>query len=104
MKNKGIKRLTLGTSGSPMDGFNSEVISSEYGGLPSGQGSFVEVSREQFYRIVGKKNVHPRIVGKWPYTSLFQDPHGMVHGKVEGFIPEGQALAESRYWLLSGRC
>jgi hypothetical protein len=58
-----------------------------------------EVSQQDFYRGIGPQNVHPLIVGPWPYTSLFRAPSGEVRGKVVDFLPEDSSLTESRYYL-----
>lgn len=49
-----------------------------------------EVSKDDFYEAIGKLNVHPQIVGKYPYTSIFKDPGGVEHGRID---------AEGRYFL-----
>ena len=61
-------------------------------------GHWREVSKDNFYRAMNQ-NVHPQIIGNFPYTSLFKTPLGEVRGKVVGYFPEGSALAENRYYL-----
>lgn len=58
-----------------------------------------EVTKDEFYRVIGPQNVTPYPTGDWPYLSLFKTPSGEVRGKTEAFIPEGQALEQKRYWL-----
>ena len=60
---------------------------------------FREVSKDEFHAAIGGQNVHPQIVGKWPYTSLFKTPYGEVWGKIVGYLPEGSALSKNRYYL-----
>ncbi len=45
-----------------------------------------QVTKKEFYDKVydGKHNVHPSIIGKWPYTShwiYLNNPHGPLFGK-----------------------
>lgn len=58
-----------------------------------------EVSKDEFYRVMGPLNVTPSPTGAWPYTSLFKTPRGNVVGKSVGYIPEGSALSATRYYL-----
>lgn len=59
-----------------------------------------EVTKDQFYQSIGNQNVTPYPQqGPWPYTSLFKTPSGEVRGKVVGFVPEGAALEQKRYYL-----
>ena len=61
----------------------------------------LEVTREEFHKTVLTLNVHPQIVGNWPYTSIFKTPSGQEKGRIELFYPEGRTagLTESRYLL-----
>ena len=58
-----------------------------------------EVTREEFHKTVLTLNVHPQIVGNWPYTSIFKTPSGQEKGRIEQFYPEGAGLPQSRYLL-----
>jgi hypothetical protein len=58
-----------------------------------------EVTKEEFYKSVGPLNVHPHIIGNYPYTSIYQFPDRREHGRTVDYIPEGKALAETRYYL-----
>jgi hypothetical protein len=58
-----------------------------------------EVTKEAFFRGIGRQDVTPYPVGPWPYTSLFKTPHGEVRGKIVDYIPEDSGLTESRYFL-----
>ena len=59
-----------------------------------------EVSKDKFYRGIGRQNVHPTIVNdRWPYTSEFKTPSGEVRGRIEGYLPAGSALSKNRYYL-----
>jgi hypothetical protein len=60
-----------------------------------------EVSKDEFFAGIGNQNVHPRIVGPWPYTSLFETPGREVRGKIVTIIPAGEALEVSRYYLVA---
>lgn len=50
-----------------------------------------EVSKDQFYTMIGKVNCHPSPVGQYPYTSQFRTWDGVVVGAHVG-------LSET-YWL-----
>lgn len=58
-----------------------------------------EVTKEDFYSVIGPQNVHPRVEGKFPYTSIFVTPSGYERGKAIDYIPVGRALPETRYLL-----
>lgn len=59
-----------------------------------------EVSKDEFYRVIGPQDVSPSIVSdKWPYTSDFVTPNRQVRGKCVGYLPEGSALASKKYYL-----
>lgn len=62
---------------------------------------FFEVTAKAFYDRIGPLDVNPYIQpGKYPYTSLWilRDWRTVI-GKSVGFIPEGKALEETRYYL-----
>jgi hypothetical protein len=54
---------------------------------------FGEVSFTKFYQVIGPQNVHPRILGKFPYRSDFVTPSGELRGykDTDGkyFLPNG---------------
>lgn len=58
-----------------------------------------QVTREEFHKAVLTLNVHPQIVGSWPYTSVFKTPTGEEKGRIEQFYPEGSGLTENRYFI-----
>jgi hypothetical protein len=66
---------------------------------------FREVSVDEFFAGIAKQNVHPRIVGNWPYTSLYETLDGArrVIGKSVEFLNPGKAITQTRYWLLLTR-
>jgi hypothetical protein len=52
-----------------------------------------EVTKEEFYKRMGPLNVHPQIVGQYPYTSIFRDQRTMQEvGRIE---------EDARYLLMS---
>ena len=62
--------------------------------------AFREVSKDTFFAAIGPLNVHPQIQpGPWPYTSLFKLPSGRVMGKTVNFLPPGEALPKTSFWL-----
>lgn len=62
----------------------------------------IEVSRETFYQVIGPQKVNPYPEGKYPYTSFFKTPSGIVRGKAVDYFPEESALPETRYYLPDG--
>ena len=58
-----------------------------------------EVTKEEFYKVIGKLNVHPYPVGNYPYTSIFKTPEGYERGRAVDYYPEGEALTKTRYYL-----
>lgn len=65
---------------------------------------WVEVSKDDFYGyICGLRiNVHPRIVGSFPYTSEFRVVGGIsepIVGKQVDYYPEGSRLVRTKYYL-----
>ena len=58
-----------------------------------------EVSYEEFFTAIVGKDVHPHLIGKWPYTSLFRTKAEYAWGKIEEYIPSGSALSKKRYFL-----
>lgn len=58
----------------------------------------IEVSKDEFFAIIGKKNVHPTPVGKFPYTSHWKDQRT---GKVVGISePIDKRGVNDRYFIL----
>jgi hypothetical protein len=49
-----------------------------------------EVAKEDFFRAIGPQDVHPHLIGKWPYVSLFQTRDRMPKGKID---------SDGRFWL-----
>jgi hypothetical protein len=60
---------------------------------------WAEVSKDEFFQVIGPQNVHPQPVGVWPYSSLFKTPLGEVRGKIVGYLPEDSGYPEDRYYL-----
>ena len=58
-----------------------------------------EVTKEEFYSVIGPQNVHPRVEGKFPYTSTFVTQSGYERGKAIDYIQVGRAIIETRYLL-----
>lgn len=52
---------------------------------------YVQVTKEEFYKAVGPVNCHPQPVGKYPYTSQFKTPSGIVVG--------AHVSVDDTYWL-----
>jgi hypothetical protein len=40
-----------------------------------------EVSEAEFYKLAGSQNIHPRIDGRYPFTSVFLYPAGREFGR-----------------------
>lgn len=56
--------------------------------------NWVEVTRKEFFQKIGKLDVHPSIVGSYPYTAIWKTPSGVERGKTVDYIPEGRALVK----------
>lgn len=41
-----------------------------------------QVDKTEFWCAVGPQDCHPKIMGKYPYTSLFLTPDGTLVGKI----------------------
>ena len=57
------------------------------------------VSKEEFYKAIGTQNVSPRVIGTWPYTSLFVTPNGSERGRVVDFMPRVNGKPQTKYFL-----
>lgn len=56
---------------------------------------FKEVSLEEFYSVIGPKDVNGRIVSGWPYRTELRDSAGRVHGIIQStdkYGPNGDAI------------
>ena len=63
--------------------------------------NWVEVTKAEYYERIGKLDVYGRFVNsKYPYTTEHVTTIGRVQGKIVGYIPEGTALEQKRYYLL----
>lgn len=62
--------------------------------------SFTEVERHEFYKLIGPLDVHPKIIGEFPYTSLFKNKNGAVKGIAVDSKVNG--LLITRYYLPKG--
>lgn len=62
-----------------------------------------EVSKTEFYKAIGPLvSLQVSYVdNKWPYTSVFTTGFGSLRGKIVGYLPEGSALEQKRYYLPS---
>lgn len=59
-----------------------------------------EVTQKEFFDTVGPRDVHPEIVGSWPYTSIFRTRSGRYEvGRIVQEIPQGKGLPVSRYFV-----
>ena len=61
-----------------------------------------EVTKEKFYGPIyaTNLNVHPSIVGNYPYTSVFrflQNPNAQPYGKIADAVEDG--LFRKRYFI-----
>ncbi len=60
-----------------------------------------EVDKATFYAAMGGKNVHPRIApgARWPFRASWETPAREVLGETVDYVPEGEALQRTRYYL-----
>lgn len=42
-----------------------------------------QVTRCEFFAMIGPQNVHPQIMGPYPYTSIFKTPNGLEVGRID---------------------
>jgi hypothetical protein len=57
-----------------------------------------EVTKAEFFRVIGTMDVHPSIQsGKYPYTSIWQTPQRSAIGKSVGSMEGGR---EQTAWFL----
>lgn len=56
-----------------------------------------EVSEKEFFKTIGKLDVHPTAVGKWPYTSLFKNRSGVIVGRIVATTDESGKTKHQHY-------
>lgn len=61
-----------------------------------------EVTKDEFHVSIGRQDVHPYPVGRWPYTSEWRLRDGRVIGLTVDYLPDGEALTKCRYMLPAG--
>ena len=62
----------------------------------------VEVSREEFWKALyaDKRDIMPRPVGRFPYTSIFEEQGSQVlFGKIVAKMVAGKGLPVETYYL-----
>ena len=57
------------------------------------------VSKTEFYKAIGPRDVVSSIVSGWPYAMEFNLRYGGLVGKTVDFLPENSALTETKYFL-----
>lgn len=62
----------------------------------------MEVTKAHFFEAIGRLNVHPRIVGPYPYTSIFETPGRTERGRIVGEWGVKPATTTNRYFLQAG--
>lgn len=60
-----------------------------------------EVTKTEFWKHVGHRNVHPRIVGKYPYTSIFESLDGghREYGRIVSELVDGAHPPQRTYFV-----
>jgi hypothetical protein len=43
---------------------------------------WIPVTSEEFFKVIGPLDVHPEIIGKYPYTSIFKSRQGIEVGRI----------------------
>ena len=62
--------------------------------------SWREVEEDEFYRVIGPQNVHPRIEpGSYPWATVYVTPNGEQRGKVIDITTNHGGTEENRYLL-----
>lgn len=57
-----------------------------------------EVTKDVFYKTIGRLNVHPSVQGPYPYTSIFRTIDGIERGRV--IDSEDGGTKKSRYLIV----
>lgn len=47
--------------------------------------NYREVSKDEFYAVVGPQDVHPDIVGDYPFTAIFKTRHRVEVGRIDSY-------------------
>jgi len=58
-----------------------------------------EVSKDAFYAAVKNLNVHPRHIGSYPYTAIFEIQDGS-RAEVGRIVPDSESMPGLRYRYL----
>lgn len=64
-----------------------------------------EVTKDEFYKAIGPLDVHPRIQGPYPYTSVFLTPQRHEVGRIVSAYEKGRSagLTQDSYFLNASR-
>lgn len=57
------------------------------------------VTQDEFYRRLSTLDVHPRLEGKYPYTSVFRYRDGREVGRIVGEMKTGHAFPVYTYQI-----
>lgn len=63
----------------------------------TGPANFAEVTKEQFFAKIGPLNVHPRLIGSYPYASEWRMQNGAQ--TLAGWSKDGGTNKPTRYCL-----
>jgi hypothetical protein len=58
-----------------------------------------EVTRDEFWAEIFPQDVHPRICGSYPYTSVFMSRSGIEKGRIVEFYPRVDGEPQKQYLL-----
>lgn len=59
--------------------------------------TYVRVNSEQFWRVIAPLDVHPKMLGQYPYLSVFETPDGKERGRIEASFVAGRVV--NTYYL-----
>ena len=58
---------------------------------------FKETTKRDFFEIIGKQDVHPKVLGNFPYSCLWQTRNGVTVGKSVDRMEKG--VLKTKYYL-----
>lgn len=61
-----------------------------------------EVTKDEFFVGIGNRDVHPEIVGNFPYTAIFRTKARVEVGRIVEFLPWVAGEPQKKYLLPRG--
>lgn len=60
---------------------------------------YTEVAKEEFWEVIGPRDVASTIVGPYPYATVFKMRNGRVVGKIVTHLEQGARWIDTTYYL-----